>query len=249
MFDVTMGSYDGAEICELVGLFILNKLCAKYGNDYIGLYRDDGLAAFKNTSGPQADRIRKDITKLFKQHGLNITIQTNLKIANFLDVTFDLANESYYPCRKPNDQPLYINTKSNHPPNIIKQLPDAINLRISSISCNETEFNKAKPIYENALKSSGYDKTLTYNNHKPSTRRNRQSNIIWYNPPYSKNVQTNVGSIFLKLIHKHFPKHHKFHRIFNKNNIKVSYSCMENIKTIIIKHNKKILNTNLDTTP
>jgi hypothetical protein len=32
MFDVTMGSFDGAEICNLVGLFILNKLAAKFGN-------------------------------------------------------------------------------------------------------------------------------------------------------------------------------------------------------------------------
>ena len=160
MFDVTMGSFDGAEICELVGLFILNKLSTKYGKDNIGLYRDDGLAIFRNISGPQADRIRKDITKHFKQHGLNITIQTNLKIVNYLDVTFNLTTESYYPYRKPNNQPLYINTKSNHPPNIIKQLPAAINRRISDISCNETEFNKAKPIYENAISIQRIQRTL-----------------------------------------------------------------------------------------
>ncbi|KXJ25355.1 hypothetical protein AC249_AIPGENE10664 [Exaiptasia diaphana] len=61
-FDVTMGSYDGAEICELVGLFILNDLCT-YGKDNIGLYRDDGLAIFRNISGPQAERTRKDTTR------------------------------------------------------------------------------------------------------------------------------------------------------------------------------------------
>ncbi len=44
-----MGSFDGAEICELIGLFILNKLATKYGNDNIGLYRDDGLAIFKTS--------------------------------------------------------------------------------------------------------------------------------------------------------------------------------------------------------
>lgn len=43
-FDVTMGSYDGAEVCELVGLFILSKLTNVAGMDSIGLYRDDGLA-------------------------------------------------------------------------------------------------------------------------------------------------------------------------------------------------------------
>ena len=245
-FDVTMGSYDGAEVCELVGLFILNGLCNIYGKESIGLYRDDGLAVFKNTSGPQAERIRKNIIRHFKNHGLNITIQTNLKIVNYLDVTFNLNNGTYCPYRKPNNQPLYINTKSNHPPNIIKQLPDSINRRISDISCNEDEFNKAKTIYDTALKSSGYTETLTHNKHRQTTRprRNRQRNIIWYNPPFSNNVQTNIGRTFLKLVSKHFPRHHKYHSLFNKNNVKVSYSCMENMGSIINKHNKKVLANN-----
>ena len=54
-----MGSYDGAEVCELVGIFILNDLCNEYGKDNIGLYRDDGLAIFKHTSGPQVERIKE----------------------------------------------------------------------------------------------------------------------------------------------------------------------------------------------
>ena len=98
------------------------------------------------------ERIRKNITRNFKNHGLKITIQTNLKIVNYLDVTFNLTNGSYYPYRKPNNLPQYINIKSNHPPNIIKQLPASINRRISDNSCNEHEFNKAKPIYDDALK-------------------------------------------------------------------------------------------------
>ncbi|PFX24427.1 hypothetical protein AWC38_SpisGene10980 [Stylophora pistillata] len=113
--DVTMDCYDGAEVCELVGLFILSGLCNTYGKESIGLYRDDGLAVFKNTPGPQAERIRKDIDKHFKNHGQNITIQTNLKIVNYLDVTFNLNNGTFYPYRKPNNQPLCINAKSNHP--------------------------------------------------------------------------------------------------------------------------------------
>ena len=44
LFDVAMGSYDGAEICELVGLYILNKISAIFGKNRVGLYRDDGLA-------------------------------------------------------------------------------------------------------------------------------------------------------------------------------------------------------------
>ena len=81
MLDATMGSFDGAELCELVGLFILNDLANKYGTNNIGLYRDDGLAIFKNTTGPQAERTRKEIRRRFKEHGLKITIQSNLPTA------------------------------------------------------------------------------------------------------------------------------------------------------------------------
>ena len=44
-----MGSYDGAEICELVGLFILNNLAERFGKESVGLYRDDGLLILKGT--------------------------------------------------------------------------------------------------------------------------------------------------------------------------------------------------------
>ena len=109
-----MGSYDGAEICELVGLYTLGK-------EKIGLYRDDGLAVFKDISGSRADSIRKEITNIFKELGLHITIDSNLKITNFLDITLNLNNGKHYPYRKPNDRPMYIHKQSNHPPNIINK--------------------------------------------------------------------------------------------------------------------------------
>ena len=154
---------------------------------------------------------------------------------NYLDVTFNLTDGSYYPYRKPNNLPQYINIKSNHPPNIIKQLPASINRRISDNSCNEHEFNKAKPIYDDALKSSGYTEMLSFNKHRHPVRprRNRQRNIIWYNPTFSKSVKTNIGRTFLQLISRHFPRHHRYHSLFNKNNVKVSYSCMDNMQSII----------------
>ena len=43
LFDVTMGAYDGAEVHELVGTFLLDKISEKYYKNSIGLYRDDGL--------------------------------------------------------------------------------------------------------------------------------------------------------------------------------------------------------------
>ena len=68
------GSCNGAEVCELVGLFILNDIARKYGTNNIGLYRDDGLTIFKNTTGPQAERTRKKMTRRYKGHGVKIAI-------------------------------------------------------------------------------------------------------------------------------------------------------------------------------
>ena len=50
-FDVTMGSYDGVEVGELAGLFMLNELSKTFDKDNIGLYRDNGLSVFKNYNG------------------------------------------------------------------------------------------------------------------------------------------------------------------------------------------------------
>ena len=228
----------------------MNTLSQKYDKNNIGLYRDDGLAILKNVTGSQAERIKKDITKTFRSLDLKITIETNIKIANFLDVTLNLSNGKYQPFRKPNDHPLYINTKSNHPPVIIKHLHAAISKRISDISHDEEVFKNAAPTYEQALRESGFNERLTYTNNTESNRprKRRQRNIIWFNPPFSKNVQTNIGKIFLKSIQKHFPKESKLHKIFNRNSVKISYSCMENMSSIIKNHNRKIAEKREDTT-
>ena len=48
MFDVTIGAYDGAEACELIGLYIFGKLTAHLSRQSVGLYRDDGLAVLES---------------------------------------------------------------------------------------------------------------------------------------------------------------------------------------------------------
>ena len=151
-----MGSYDGAEVCELVGLYMLHLLSQRLGIDFVGLYRDDGATA-QILSKKQADRTRKDIIAIFKSCGFTITVEINLPRKDMLDVTFDLPSGKYWPYRKPNNEPLYIHSKSNHPPSILKHLPKNINDRLSSISCDEAEFDKAKPAYEQALKNSGFN--------------------------------------------------------------------------------------------
>ena len=82
-----MGSFDGAEICELVGLYALNKLRTRFDSNNIGLYRDDGSALIKGTSPRLADKARKDLCSAFQELGLNITAEVNNKTVYFLDVT------------------------------------------------------------------------------------------------------------------------------------------------------------------
>ena len=90
LFDVSMGAYNGAEVCELVDTYMLNLLSKKYKKNDFGLYCDDGLAVLKNKSGPQSEQVKKNIQNIFKKHGLDIIMQCNMKIVNYLDVIFDL---------------------------------------------------------------------------------------------------------------------------------------------------------------
>ena len=89
---------------------------------------------------------------MFKTAGLNITIQAGLRIVNFLDVHFNLNNGTYQPYRKPDNTPVYINKKSNHPPVVLKQLPKSIAKRISDISSDENIFCNSITIYSDGLK-------------------------------------------------------------------------------------------------
>ena len=97
LFDVTMSSFDGAEVCELVGLYIIYILTNRFNNNDIGLYRDDGLAIFKIISPRKTDRIRKQLQNTLNKLMLKVTMQNNLKIVHFLDITFDLNTGRYDP--------------------------------------------------------------------------------------------------------------------------------------------------------
>jgi len=46
-----MGRYDGAEICELIDLLILNKLSDLVEKNDTGVLRDDGLLVLRNANG------------------------------------------------------------------------------------------------------------------------------------------------------------------------------------------------------
>ena len=98
-FDVTMGSYDGAEIRELVGTLVLSTLASSIPKEHFGLYRDNGLILMRNENGQKADRIIKEVIKIFKEIDFKIEIKTNFKVTDFLDINFNLFNDTFM--RKP----------------------------------------------------------------------------------------------------------------------------------------------------
>ena len=159
-------------------------------------------------------------------------------------LTFDLNKKEYRPYAKPGSKHLYVHVGSNHPPTVTSRIPQSIQSRLSSVSSNEAIFKDAKDEYEKALQEAGHKATLRY---APSSGRNhgqqqqRKRKITWFNPPYSQHVKTNIGKKFLSLVSKHFPKENELHKICNRSTMKLSYSCMPNIETIIKAHNNKIL--------
>ena len=105
-----------------------------------------------------------------------------------------------------------------------------INKRISDLSCNKAEFDKVKSVYESAKKDSGHFSSMSYNGNTQNARRSRNRKVIWFNPPYSQNVKTNIGKLFIKLGRKHFPKNNKYHKIFNLNTLR-HYQCWKHYQT------------------
>ena len=205
-FDVSMGSEDGAEVCELVGLFMLNNLEEIMPKENFGIYRDDGLSVVEG-GGPQVERIKKKIIQLFKAHDLKITIEGNSKVVDFLDVVMDLSSASFKPFTKPNATIRYVSTMSNHPPSILKNLPENINRRLSSISSGEEEFKMEADKYQHALEECGHRHKLLYNPRQSQRgrRRTRQRKVVWFNPPWSSNIKANIAGKFISLLKKHFP--------------------------------------------
>ena len=154
--------------------------------------------------------MRRDIIGIFKSERLSITIDTNLIETDFLDVSFNLEMDKCSPYRKPNNNPLYIHSESNHPLFITTQLPFITIRHISSLSCYENEFNNTKHLYESALKNRGFNYGMKFGVLVEGARRNTNRKVLWSNLTHSLNVKTNIGKVFIKLVTKHYHRSHKF---------------------------------------
>ena len=117
-----------------------------------------------------------------------------------------------------------------------------INKRLCGLSSNAEVFKESTPIYDAALKKSGYKEKLVFKREVPKQRQ-RKRKITWFNPPFNAACTVNIGREFLKLIDKHFPpnkkRKDKLEKIINRHTVKISYSGTPNMAMIISAHNKK----------
>ena len=222
-----MDCYDGPEVCKIVGTIILSKLANIIFKINTGLYCDDGVVVLRSMNAERIDKIGKIIITMSQE---------------VLDVRFNLISGLYTPYKKPNGNLLYINALSDHIPQIVKQLTNSINKKLCGNSDNEQVFNTVKLVYKNALLKSGYKSSIKFSeaNHHYNSKKTQK--MIWFNPPFSQTVKTNVPKLFFRLLDKHFPKSHLLYKTFIRNTIIVSYSYMNNVLQIIKQYNRKVYN-------
>ena len=219
--------------------------------------------------GPLSN-IQKKIIRAFKLLGLRIQIASNLKIIDFLDITLNLNKGTFKPFSKNDSAPRYINISSNHPRSVLRLIPNAVNQRINRLSSCKIIFEESKVIYDDALKDSGFQDRLEYstlvdlaskvksnnggtctliivgeinnNNHSKRRGKNRNRKVVWFNMLFCKLANIDSGKYFQHLLDKHFNRDNPLNRIFNRNTVKINYSCTKNVSNILSNHNRKLLN-------
>ena len=212
-----------------------------------GLYRDD-LLGVTELEGKEAEKLKQDISKVFKAFGLTVKVEVNKKVVNYLNVTLDLTDGSHRDYMKPGQVIKYVHVDSNHPPCVKKSIGQGVNHRLSANSSSKAMFDAAKGPYQEALERSGHKHKLVYEPveeagaaPKKRRRRGKKSDIIWFNPPWCNSVTTDVGRKFLNLLDACFPPSNPLSRIFNRKKVKVSYSTMPNLSRILAGHNAKVI--------
>ena len=129
---------------------ILNVLDEKNGQERV----DNLLTCFKNITWNQAEKIRKEVLKIFKKQ--TSKLQNKPQNCQFWIITLNLLMKKYQGYNKLDNDPLYIDVNSNHLPNITKSLPNNIAKQINKLPLDEHVFNNIKDLYDNALTNSGY---------------------------------------------------------------------------------------------
>ena len=85
---------------------------------------------------------------------------------------------------------------------------------------NRQKFEKEKTVYQKALDEAGYHHKLREHMVEETqgpAKRKRCRKVLWFNPPFSANIKTNIGKMFFGILMKHFPEGSELAKIFNKN--------------------------------
>ena len=152
-----MGSKDGSEVAELVGLYLLSMFESDPAlqDAIIALYRDDLIAIVPN-NGFRINRIKSTIQKLVAAEELEMTDWTEGRRMDYLDVEFDMTEESFRPFTKPMDGSRYVSPMSDHPKMSIRRIPAVVEKRISMLCSSREVHDNAKGAFQNKLRRDGH---------------------------------------------------------------------------------------------
>ena len=144
---------------------------------------------------------------------------------DYLDIVLNLEDGSYKPFIKPNAS-TNVSVNSNHPPSILHNIPLAVSKRLSYVSSDKDKFDEEVNHYQKAIKQVGYTENLEYdvdseprNTDERKPQKERKRKVLWFTPPWTANLKTNVGRLFLNLVKKHFPPSSPLHKLFNTKKI------------------------------
>ena len=95
---------------------------------------------------------------------MNLEIETECGKSgtDYLNLYLDLKNQCYRQWKKPNNDPIYVNKNSSHPPNCLKQIPKMIEQMVSRNCSSQEEFDKISHEYQTCLRKSGYSYEIKY---------------------------------------------------------------------------------------
>lgn len=134
----------------------------------------------KKQSGYKTEKLKQQLHSIAHTLDLKLEIEGPMIETDFLDLKFNLETGKYAPYRKPNNVIKYIKTDSNHPNNIIKQIPSMISKRLSKRSIDKEEFDKVAGEYNHALRDSGYQEQVVFQSSKPDKKKKqkKKNNLV-----------------------------------------------------------------------
>ena len=156
-FDIPMSAYNLAQVADLIGIYISDTLGRIVNLDQVELYRDDRIFAVPDSNRPKTPlKYRRRLLEHLNYLVCKIEIASNLRILDFLDVIFNLNNNTFKPFSKSNSAPTYLNSDFNYRRSLLKQIPNVMNQRINRLSSHKRILEESKSIYDKALKNSRF---------------------------------------------------------------------------------------------